>query len=130
MGMMLALVSPRMVASIETARFSQHTKNGVERVSQYRAEAILLRKSIMIAPPQDAQSSNTVQSYESYVTRNLKLPENWVVNGGPIFISRNGLCSGGTLIITSPAKHQARYHFSPPTCKAKRMPLLKKAAGS
>ena len=117
MGLILSLISVRMVSSIESSRFSQTASAAMEDIKLVRVRAMLDKTAVRIVPTDTVLDAKTVETFP------LNLPEGWVVKGDIIAISKTGYCSGGNLTLTNPGNRKIAFSLSAPKCEAVRVPM-------
>lgn len=116
MGLMMTLVAPRLVSSIEAVRFARTADLGAQQISQLRAQAILRKQPIIFAPSGGAEPDVNALSVTA-----LDLPEGWSVSGDVMRISATGLCTQGQFRLSNPNGQFANYQFTPPSCRPSRL---------
>lgn len=116
MGVMMTLIAPRMVSSIESARFSRTVNLAAQQVSQLRAQAVLEKRPIIFAP-----SGGEIININALTITDLELPEGWQMSGDMIAISATGLCEGGRVSFTSQNGQSAIFKYEAPHCRAERI---------
>ncbi len=116
MGVMMSLIAPRMVSSIESARFSRTVNLAAQQVSQLRAQAILEKRPIIFAP-----SGGDVVNVNALTLTHLELPEGWQAFGDNIAIASTGLCEGGRVTFVNQNGQSAAFNFEAPHCRAERI---------
>ena len=116
MGLMMTLVAPRLVSSIEAVRFARTADLGAQQISQLRAQAILRKQPVIFAP-----SGNLETDVNAIGVSALDLPEGWSVSGDVMRISATGLCTQGQFRLTNPNGQVADYLFTPPKCRPVRV---------
>ena len=120
MGIVLSVVSVRMVSSIESTRFVKTAEMAVRDIKLLRLEAMLDKKSIKIFGSSDRESEKSSANIEIH---RLNLPNDWTVAGDDILISTTGFCSGGYITIKDQSGRKIQFNLTPPKCDVERKAL-------
>ena len=118
MGLMLSVVSVRLVRTIESAYFSKTADAAMADLLLLRADAVLTGQSRILIT--DTSRLQELNDFQKKTTRRFNLPEGWSANGEQIFISRTGACFGGNIAIADNEGRRAVYTLTPPRCKVVR----------
>lgn len=103
-AMVLAIAAPALSRLYDRVRFNT------------RLQAL---EDGIAALPRLAYATGDEGSLEDLVVRHLSLPAGWSLAGADrIFIKRNGLCAGGTLVIIA-GRSERELELAPPFCTVK-----------
>jgi len=119
-GVVLSIVSIRLVSSIESTRFVKTAEMAVADIKLIRLQAIFNKKSVKII---GANVSEAEKTSANITIHHLNLPNDWTVAGDDILISTTGFCSGGYITIKDQTGRRIKFNLMPPTCDAERMAL-------
>jgi len=115
MGIMLSVVSVRLVGTAESVYFKKTADDIMANILPLRANAILNDEPRILT-----LTANSVQRLplsQRKIARPINLPEGWRVEGDDIFISKTGVCFGGDITLSDNTGRRASYKFVPPACE-------------
>lgn len=115
-ALMTALAGPSLVSNINSVQFQKDAEARINRLSQYRVQAILNQRNFYFETAQDPRDFGAVWTPVRY-----DLPEGWFVSGATILISSSGICTGGRVSISDDEGRFAIYDVANITCRAERV---------
>lgn len=112
-GLLAGVVLPqlqKMAASVETSNQRADIRAAIEGLG-YRA--YVSGKAIQLA---SVESSGGDGSNDSKMA--IRVPAGWRVHAlQPVDYAENGVCSGGRIVITNPARVREAFALKPPRCR-------------
>ena len=118
MGLMLSVISVRLIHTIESAYFNRTADAAIADVLILRAEAVLENERRLLIT--DTSRIEQLNDVEKKAIRRLELPKDWRSEGDPIHISHTGTCLGGEITVLNDEGRRVIYKLSPPKCIARR----------
>lgn len=115
-SIVVSLTTASLSNSLRSARFSSQSKAAAAEVRNYRARALLLGQSAIIATETSDPPAITIPNIW-----HLPLPEGWRTEGKAIALTPSGMCLGGEILMISPQGRRALYTFEAPECRPQRV---------
>ena len=117
MGLMLSVVSVRLVRTAESVQFTKTADAIISDVVILRAKAVLNDEARILVT--DESRVQQLPKAQKKMARLFNLPEGWRAEGDDIFISRTGVCIGGAVTFEDETGRKINYDLQPPMCDRK-----------
>jgi len=125
MAVMISLIGVRIVNSVDGTRFARHSEATLAQVKQFRAQAMLTKRKLIIitqdsSDDSGANTATDLQNWPQNSRRQFNAPEGWTISGADIKISEGGICYGGIVNLADGNGRHAQFSLTPPRCDIQR----------